>query len=273
MHLTHLSKPSYLLSYPLLPLEDYQKEVKVVWLVCDWIGGKVSKKGRIPVKFASGEKYSLNAEKIRRVLWDGKKYYVDYEVDEKTSKFYKKFEGTPPDYAVEVKLVEKKHYVGEKCNCGIYWDPDTIAEHEMADGVCQCPRCGKVLDIHETTKVHVEKDYDALVERIAEKVAKERGFAGVELVTKCWANISGGTYPVANETVEEKELDLEKLERLRIVRGLTIKSSHYDEIEVKTHYDSDRYHLIVDADPHLRGYTTGTVYYIFKLKEESATPP
>jgi len=236
-----------------------------MWLKCKSIGGKISSNDRIPVVFHNGKKYSLNRQKILQIKWDGIFFYVNYSTDEKTKKFYENFAEKPPSYAINITLREVKKWTGEKCDCGKYWDADTILEYEHADGVCECPRCGKVLSAKEIVKLYPKLDYTRLVHSLAHDIAKKYSF-NVEFLTKCWSNISGGTRPIYKNIIYHKELNLNKIEKLVISQGLKLVESHYDMDTIKIHYDSDEIHVILETDPQLAGMTTGTTYFIFKKK-------
>lgn len=233
-----------------------------MYLVCKSIGGILSKKGRVPVEFDS-KKYSLSIDKIRKVLWDGQRFYVDYDVNGKTAEFYEQFKGQPPENAVEVKLVKEEKWLGERCDCGKYWDIDTIAEYEHANGFCECPRCGKVLSGRKVTKVRVEWDLDALVNKTAEVIAKENGFKTAKPIGKYWSNVSGGTYPVFDRVLKEQKMKY-PFDGYVISEGIKIQETHYDSDRIQVHYESKEPHLVIYTDTGVETQT-GMFKYVFQL--------
>jgi len=110
-----------------------------MWLKCEWIGKTVSEKGRIPVKFADGTKYSLRIsqiEKIVEVHYPGAVGYV-YYVLYKTShpEFYEKW-SEEPDGGYQSEYVVEAYKVPTCPVCG--WEIEDL-EYE------ECPRCGAPL--------------------------------------------------------------------------------------------------------------------------------
>ncbi len=78
-----------------------------------------------------------------------------------------------PPVSIEAEIEEETIAIGDTCDCGVYWDPDVIEEHRMANGFCECPKCGKVLRIKSARKIKVEYSRRKLEQKKEEMKSEE----------------------------------------------------------------------------------------------------
>ncbi len=200
------------------------------------VGGILSEKGRIPVLLFDGKetkKYSIEAERISEVYVDANGiFYIKYSTTH--PEYYAQYTvASIPEISAEVELEEKEITVGDTCDCGIYWDPDVIEEHIMADGFCECPECGKTLEIRTERKVVAKYDKWDLGRKLLKKFVEQHGFKLGPLVT-CAEYCEAGGEHLYTLTLYESE---EHGWHMEIGKGLEKEESHYDDIEKIKHID------------------------------------
>jgi len=199
-----------------------------MFLVAKSVGKRVSKKGRVSVVLLSRSqeetKYSLKFEKIKRVLYDGKNYYIDYETE--NEEYYRSKYLTvdePPRYALPLKF---STYKREVCRCGsfIEWDADEP----------YCPRCGYNFEIVSSVKlVHYEypdeKEFFKLF--LEEKMGLKLRF-----VRDNFCNMAGGTSTTLEKVKRKVNLNYSFLDwtlrEVHVGENLVEVTSYWDETEV-----------------------------------------
>jgi DNA-directed RNA polymerase subunit RPC12/RpoP len=202
-------------------------------------GKSVSEKGRVRVVFPDGKEYSLDASRIKRVLYLDDAYYAYYETEK--PEFYKPYVVEAPKLASELsfRVREERVEVCSKCGGEVEWDADEP----------YCPRCGwseTWAFIKEVTKRYFElsKDEREELEEFAEKLLDVK----CEFKEKLYSGVAGGfrrTFPL--DEVEVRLFTC-KVEGVAIVEDPVFVESHYDELEEVKHAYEGKYAVVMYDD-------------------------
>jgi len=229
--------------------------VGMVVLVCRRIGGRVSEKGRVPVVFEGGERYSLDVGAVQGVHAFGGKLYVLYRTD--NVGFYRKWaaEGVP-DGAVPLR-VHMEEFGEYRCSCGEVMEED-------ADEVF-CPKCGSEAGVLQAYRVFsVVEEPREVVEAFLSRLFS----FPLKFVEELWSSVGGGFSPRFRLPEAGVQFYEVKIIGLGAVENPEFEESWYDDVSVYRKKFEGRYVVVWWR----REGERGTYYYLYRVLEPAAAP-